>query len=135
MGGDDYVTKPFGLEEVVARIRAILRRVAGSEDEPGLIRVADLEINENAHEVHRGGVPIDLSPTEFALLRYLALNHGRVVSKAEILDYVWHYDRGGDGSIVESFISYLRKKLAVEPDLPELIHTRRGVGYMLREPS
>ena len=135
VGGDDYVTKPFGLEEVVARIRAILRRATGSGAEPGMIRVADLEIDENAHEVRRAGTLIDLSPTEFALLRYLALNYGRVVSKAQILDYVWQYDWGGDGAIVESYISYLRKKLAVDPALPELIHTRRGVGYMMREPT
>ncbi len=135
VGGDDYVTKPFGLEEVVARIRAILRRATGGGAEPGMIRVADLEIDENAHEVRRAGTLIDLSPTEFALLRYLALNYGRVVSKAQILDYVWQYDWGGDGAIVESYISYLRKKLAVDPTLPELIHTRRGVGYMMREPT
>lgn len=135
VGGDDYVTKPFGLEEVVARIRAILRRTAGADEDPGVLRVADVEIDHNTFEVRRAGTPIDLSPTEFALLRYLALNYGRVVSKTQILDYVWQYDWGGDGSIVESYISYLRKKLAVSQGLPELIHTRRGVGYMMRGPA
>lgn len=134
-GGDDYVTKPFGLEEVVARIHAILRRTVGEPEEAGILRVADVEIDENAHEVHRAGVPVDLSPTEFRLLRYLAINYGRVVSKMQILDYVWQYDWGGDAAIVESYISYVRKKLAVKPDMPELIHTRRGVGYIMRENS
>lgn len=134
-GGDDYVTKPFGLEEVVARIHAILRRTVGEPEEAGMLRVADIEIDENAHEVHRAGIAVDLSPTEFRLLRYLAINYGRVVSKAQILDYVWQYDWGGDAAIVESYISYVRKKLAVEPGLPELIHTRRGVGYIMRGTS
>ncbi|MFZ1381864.1 MAG: response regulator transcription factor [Scrofimicrobium sp.] len=134
-GGDDYVTKPFGLEEVVARIHAILRRTVGEPEEAGILRVADVEIDENAHEVHRAGIPVDLSPTEFRLLRYLAINYGRVVSKMQILDYVWQYDWGGDAAIVESYISYVRKKLAVKPDMPELIHTRRGVGYIMRENS
>lgn len=133
VGGDDYVTKPFGLEEVVARIHAILRRTVGEPEQAGILRVADVELDENAHEVHRDGVLIDLSPTEFRLLRYLAINYGRVVSKAQILDYVWQYDWGGEGAIVESYISYLRKKLAVRPGLPELIHTRRGVGYIMRD--
>ncbi len=135
VGGDDYVTKPFGLEEVVARIHAILRRTAGEPQEAGIMRVGDIEIDENAHEVRRAGHEIDLSPTEFRLLRYLMINEGRVVSKVQILDYVWQYDWGGDGAIVESYISYLRKKLAVEPGLPELILTRRGVGYMIKDPS
>ena len=133
VGGDDYVTKPFGLEEVVARIHAILRRTVGQPEEAGIMRVADIEMDDNAHEVRRGGHPVDLSPTEYRLLRYLMLNEGRVVSKMQILDYVWQYDWGGDGAIVESYISYLRKKLSVTDDSPELIHTRRGVGYMLRE--
>lgn len=133
VGGDDYVTKPFGLEEVVARIHAILRRTVGEPEQAGILRVADVEIDEHAHEVHRGGVLVDLSPTEFRLLRYLAINYGRVVSKTQILDYVWQYDWGGDAAIVESYISYVRKKLATDQDLPELIHTRRGVGYMMRE--
>ena len=140
VGGDDYVTKPFGLEEVVARIRAILRRTHGAEEDDGVVRVADLVLDEDAHEVHRAGVDVDLSPTEFKLLRYLMLNAGRVVSKAQILDHVWEYDWNGDAAIVESYISYLRRKVDQiegrdgKPVTP-LIQTRRGVGYMLREPK
>ena len=112
VGGDDYVTKTFGLEEVVARIRAILRRTNGTADEDdGVVRVADLILDEDAHEVHRSGVDVELSPTEFKLLRYLMLNAGRVVSKAQILDHVWEYDWNGDAAIVESYISYLRRKV------------------------
>ena len=132
VGGDDYVTKPFGLEEVVARIRAILRRTMGGDDEDGKLRVGDLVIDEDAHEVKRAGVDIDLSPTEFKLLRYLVINAGRVVSKMQILDHVWEYDWDGEVAIVESYISYLRRKLAVEGASGELIHTKRGVGYILR---
>ncbi|HEY3438894.1 MAG TPA: response regulator transcription factor [Actinotalea sp.] len=144
VGGDDYVTKPFSLEEVVARIRAVLRRsrAATSADEDGdsTLRYADLELDEDSHEVRRAGRTIDLSPTEFALLRYLMLNAGRVLSKSQILDHVWQYDWGGDGSIVESYISYLRRKIdrpdpETGDDPPEpLIHTKRGVGYVLRRP-
>ena len=141
VGGDDYVTKPFGLEEVVARIRAILRRTHAVEGEDdGVVRVADLVLDEDAHEVHRAGVEVELSPTEFKLLRYLMLNAGRVVSKAQILDHVWEYDWNGDAAIVESYISYLRRKVDQiegrdgETVVP-LIQTRRGVGYMLREPK
>ena len=133
VGGDDYVTKPFGLEELVARIRAILRRTKGAPEEDGLLRVGDLVMDEDAHEVSRAGVPVDLSPTEFKLLRYLLLNAGRVVSKAQILDHVWEYDWDGDAAIVESYISYLRRKLAVEPGMADVIQTRRGVGYLIRE--
>ena len=132
VGGDDYVTKPFGLEEVVARIRAILRRTMGAEEDDAFLRVADLVIDEDAHEVTRAGIPIDLSPTEFKLLRYLVINAGRVVSKMQILDHVWEYDWDGEVAIVESYISYLRRKLAVEGASGELIHTKRGVGYILR---
>ena len=132
VGGDDYVTKPFGLEEVVARIRAILRRTMGSEEDDAFLRVGDLVIDEDAHEVTRAGVQIDLSPTEFKLLRYLVINAGRVVSKMQILDHVWEYDWDGEVAIVESYISYLRRKLAVEGASGELIHTKRGVGYILR---
>ena len=141
VGGDDYVTKPFGLEEVVARIRAILRRTrALAGDDDGTLRVADLVLDEDAHEVYRGGVEVDLSPTEFKLLRYLMLNQGRVVSKAQILDHVWEYDWNGDAAIVESYISYLRRKVdqiqgADGQPVTPLIQTRRGVGYMLREPK
>jgi two-component system, OmpR family, response regulator len=133
-GADDYVTKPFSLEEVVLRIRAILRRSrpeTGAED-AGLLRYADLEMDEDAHEVRRAGRPIDLSPTEFNLLRYLLINAGRVVSKAQILDRVWKYDFGGDGRIVESYVYYLRRK--IDRTGPPLIHTVRGVGYALRLP-
>ncbi|CED90509.1 MULTISPECIES: response regulator transcription factor [Actinomyces] len=141
VGGDDYVTKPFGLEEVVARIRAILRRTRALEGEDdGMVRVADLTLDEDAHEVHRAGVEVDLSPTEFKLLRYLMLNAGRVVSKSQILDHVWEYDWNGDAAIVESYISYLRRKVdqisgADGKPVAPLIQTRRGVGYMLREPK
>ena len=140
VGGDDYVTKPFGLEEVIARIRAILRRTMGAEEDDAFLRVGDLVIDEDAHEVTRAGIPIDLSPTEFKLLRYLMLNAGRVVSKAQILDHVWEYDWNGDAAIVESYISYLRRKVdqiqgADGQPVTPLIQTRRGVGYMLREPK
>ncbi|WP_277750702.1 response regulator transcription factor [Nonomuraea polychroma] len=134
-GGDDYVTKPFSLEEVVLRLRAILRRTNGGADvlpDGGTFRYADLVLDEDAHEVHRAGRLVPLSPTEFNLLRYLMVNAERVVSKAQILDRVWSYDFGGDGRIVESYISYLRRKIdSVEPPL---IHTIRGVGYSLRLP-
>lgn len=137
VGGDDYVTKPFSLEEVVARIRAVLRRTQGAGDEANLLRYADLELDDDSHEVRRAGHLVDLSPTEFKLLRYLMLNPGRVLSKAQILDHVWQYDWGGDANIVESYISYLRRKVDSLEDgnghrLPPLIHTKRGVGYLLR---
>jgi len=137
-GADDYVTKPFSLEEVVLRIRAILRRsqpeigAPGNPGEIGVLRYADLELDEDAHEVRRAGRLIDLSPTEFNLLRYLLTNAGRVVSKAQILDRVWSYDFGGDGRIVESYVYYLRRK--IDRWDPPLIHTVRGVGYALRLP-
>ncbi|MBF4993437.1 response regulator transcription factor [Arthrobacter gandavensis] len=132
VGGDDYVTKPFSLDEVVARIRAVLRRTQPLDDDDAVIRVEDLELDDDAHEVRRGGVTIDLSPTEFKLLRYLMLNPNRVLSKAQILDHVWEYDFNGDASIVESYISYLRRKIDGRPDAPALIQTKRGVGYLLR---
>ncbi len=133
-GADDYVTKPFSLEEVVLRIRAILRRSQPEEPKPdtSVLRYADLELDEDAHEVHRAGRLIELSPTEFNLLRYLMINAGRVVSKAQILDRVWKYDFGGDGRIVESYVYYLRRK--IDRTDPPLIHTVRGVGYALRLP-
>jgi two-component system OmpR family response regulator len=134
-GGDDYVTKPFSLEEVVLRLRAILRRTHGGGDVPrddGTFRYADLVLDEDAHEVYRAGRLVQLSPTEFNLLRYLMVNAERVVSKPQILDRVWNYDFGGDGRIVESYISYLRRK--VDSVEPALIHTIRGVGYSLRLP-
>jgi two-component system OmpR family response regulator len=135
VGADDYVTKPFSLEEVVLRIRAILRRSRSerySLEDDGVLRYADLELNEDAHEVRRGGKLVDLSPTEFNLLRYLLVNAGRVVSKSQILDRVWSYDFGGDGRIVESYVYYLRRK--IDKWDPPLIHTVRGVGYALRLP-
>ncbi|ROS25808.1 response regulator transcription factor [Cellulomonas sp. PhB150] len=138
VGGDDYVTKPFSLEEVVARIRAILRRTGPDRDDDArILRYADLELDDDSHEVRRAGQEIELSPTEFKLLRYLMLNPGRVLSKAQILDHVWQYDWGGDANIVESYISYLRRKVDQVDGpsgerLPPLIHTKRGVGYLLR---
>ena len=132
LGGDDYVTKPFSLEELTARIRAVLRR-SGGDRESTRLTFADLELDEDTHEVTRGGATVSLSPTEFKLLRYLMLNAGRVLSKAQILDHVWNYDFRGDDSIVESYISYLRRKVDVAE--PRLIHTLRGVGYVLRLPN
>ena len=132
VGGDDYVTKPFSLEEVVARIRAVLRRTRGEVSEDAVLRFHDLELNEDSHEVRRGRRVIDVSPTEFKLLRYLLLNPNRVLSKQQILDHVWDYDFRGEAGIVESYISYLRRKIDTEE--PHLIHTRRGVGYVLRLP-
>ncbi|MBO5633611.1 MAG: response regulator transcription factor [Aeriscardovia sp.] len=143
VGGDDYVTKPFSLEEVVARIRAILRRTRQEGDDNPIIRVGDLEVNDDSHDVIRHGQVIDLSPTEYKLLRYLMDNEGRVVSKAQILDHVWQYDWGGDAAIVESYISYLRKKIdgitfindqGEEEKVTRLIQTKRAVGYMIRAP-
>lgn len=132
IGGDDYMTKPFSLEELVARLRALLRRIGvieiDTDDEK--IRFADLELDEATHEVYRAGNLIELSPTEFLLLRYLLTNVNRVVSKAQILDHVWQYDFRGDAGIVETYISYLRKKIDIYD--PPLVHTVRGVGYRLR---
>ena len=132
VGGDDYVTKPFSLEEVVARIRAVLRRTHGGSETAvdSALVVGDLRLDEDSHEVHRGDVNIELSPTEFKLLRYLMLNAGRVVSKTQILDHVWDYDWSGEVGIVESYISYLRRKIDVIGD--PMIHTKRGIGYVLR---
>ncbi len=131
VGGDDYVTKPFSLEEVIARIKAVLRRTQPSPEEKAL-RFADLEMDEETHDVTRGGKLIKLSPTEYKLLHYLLVNAERVVSKAQILDHVWRYDFGGDARIVESYISMLRRKIDVMD--PPLIHTLRGFGYSLRMP-
>jgi two-component system OmpR family response regulator len=132
LGGDDYVTKPFSLEEVVARIRAVLRRVAASPQEQANLSFADIELDEDTHEVWKAGDLVPLSPTEFKLLRYFMQNSGRVLSKAQILDHVWHYDFGGEANVVESYVSYLRKK--VDTTEPRLLHTLRGVGYVLRLP-
>jgi two-component system OmpR family response regulator len=135
IGGDDYMTKPFSLEELVARLRALLRRIGVAEisTDDEKIRFADLELNEATHEVLRGGVLLEMSPTEFQLLRYLLINADRVVSKSQILDHVWQYDFRGDAGIVETYISYLRKKIDIFD--PPLIHTVRGVGYRLRLPA
>lgn len=134
VGGDDYVTKPFSLDEIMARISAIMRRT-GKDANPGsLIKVGELEINEDAHEVSVGGQLVDLSPTEYQLLRYLATNPNRVLTKAQILDHVWEYDFNGEMGIVESYVSYLRKKLDPISKEP-LIITKRGVGYMLKSPK
>jgi two-component system OmpR family response regulator len=127
-GGDDYVTKPFSLAEVVARVQAILRRTAG--DLPGdLLRFADVTLDEARHEVHRGGTRVDLTATEFSLLRYFLLNPRRVLSKGQILQNVWRYDFGGNSNVVETYVSYLRKKLDALG--PPLIRTVRQAGYML----
>ncbi|HEV2361977.1 MAG TPA: response regulator transcription factor [Acidimicrobiales bacterium] len=131
VGGDDYVTKPFALAEIVARVRVILRRTGRETEDEGVYRFADLELDENAHEARRSGQLLQLTATEFALLRYFMLNPRRVLSKSQILDHVWHYDFGGDGNVVETYVSYLRKKL--ERLGPPLIHTIRLVGYTLRE--
>jgi two-component system OmpR family response regulator len=131
MGGDDYLVKPFSLDELVARIHAVLRRTGGARDD-GVLRCVDLELDDEAHLVTRAGSEVALSPTEYNLLRYLLINQGRVLSKAQILDHVWQYDFGGDGGVVETYIGYLRRK--VDTIEPRLIHTVRGVGYTLREP-
>ena len=134
LGGDDYVTKPFSLEEVIARIRAVLRRTRGDGTEPPpRLKFADLELDEDSHEVWRAGAQIQLSPTEFKLLRYFMGNANRVLSKMQILDHVWDYDFRGDTGIVESYVSVLRRK--VDSAEPHLLHTLRGVGYVLRLPS
>ncbi|MFM2023170.1 MAG: hypothetical protein RIR89_562 [Actinomycetota bacterium] len=133
VGGDDYVTKPFSLDEIIARISAIMRRT-GKDQSRSQIVVGELTINEDAHEVTVNGQLVDLSPTEYQLLRYLATNPNRVLTKAQILDHVWEYDFNGEMGIVESYVSYLRKKLdpiSTEP----LIVTKRGVGYMLKGPK
>ncbi|HQC93850.1 MAG TPA: response regulator transcription factor, partial [Microbacteriaceae bacterium] len=131
-GGDDYVTKPFSLEEVVARLRALLRRAGSAHpaDENPVLRVGDLTLNEDSHEVERDGVPIELTATEFELLRFLMRNPRRVMSRAQILDRVWNYDFGGRSSVVELYISYLRKK--VDAGREPLLHTVRGAGYMIK---
>ncbi len=131
-GGDDYVTKPFSLEEVVARLRALMRRTAvmATQDEDSTLVVGDLSLDEDSHEVIRGGDAINLTATEFELLRYLMRNPKRVLSKAQILDRVWNYDFGGQANVVELYISYLRKK--VDAGREPMIHTMRGVGYVLK---
>src|ERR1700684_697644 len=131
-GGDDYMTKPFSLEELVARIRTILRRTGQATPESGLLVFEDLERDEEPREVTRAGAPIELTATEYRLLRYLMLNPRRVMTRAQLLDHVWNYDFGGDGRVLETYISYLRKKLDAHG--PSLIRTVRGVGYALQAP-
>jgi two-component system, OmpR family, response regulator len=134
LGGDDYVTKPFSLEEVIARIQAVLRRTQGGQAERSpRLTFADVELDEDSHEVWRAGEAVQLSPTEFKLLRYFMRNAGRVLSKTQILDHVWDYDFRGDAGIVESYVSVLRRK--IDATEPHLLHTLRGVGYVLRLPS
>jgi len=131
VGGDDYMTKPFSLDEIVARINAILRRTKQLETEDSILEVGEIKINQDAHEVFANGQPVDLSPTEYKLLRFLMSNPNRVLTKAQILDHVWEYDFNGEMGIVESYVSYLRKKL--DPITTEpLIQTKRGVGYMYK---
>jgi two-component system, OmpR family, response regulator len=131
LGGDDYVTKPFSIEELVARIRALLRRTDPAAEEGPLVFV-DLELDDQTHEVRRAGTPVELTATEFRLLRYLMQNAPRVLSKAQILDHVWNYDFGGDANIVETYVSYLRRK--IDGIGNPLIQTVRGVGYRLAVP-
>jgi two-component system OmpR family response regulator len=133
LGGDDYITKPFSVAEVIARVHAALRRARTGVPEDRGLRYAHLHLDDDTCEVRRHGQLLDLSPTEFRLLRYLMVNAGRVVSKAQIMERVWQYDFGGDAGVVEKFVSNLRRKIDVEP--PSLIHTVRGFGYTLRLPS
>jgi two-component system OmpR family response regulator len=133
LGGDDYVTKPFSVAEVIARVHAALRRTRAGAGEERVLIYADLRLDEDACEVRRGGHLVELSPTEYRLLRYLMLNAGRVVSKAQILDRVWQYDFGGDTGVVEKFVSNLRRK--IDAGRPPLLHTVRGFGYTLRVPA
>ena len=131
VGGDDYMTKPFCLDEIVARINAILRRTKQVETEDSILEVGEIKINQDAHEVFANDQPVDLSPTEYKLLRFLMSNPNRVLTKAQILDHVWEYDFNGEMGIVESYVSYLRKKLDPLTTEP-LIQTKRGVGYMYK---
>ncbi|WP_067798269.1 response regulator transcription factor [Nocardia beijingensis] len=135
LGADDYVTKPFSLEEVIARLRVILRRsgIQSVQESANRITVGDLVLDDDSHEVWKAGAPVSLSPTEFTLLRYFMVNAGKVLSKPKILDHVWRYDFGGDAGVVESYVSYLRRK--IDTTEPKLLHTLRGVGYVLREPQ
>jgi two-component system OmpR family response regulator len=131
-GGDDYVTKPFSLEELIARLRNILRRTGALEERSSRLEFADLELDEDTREVARGGRPIELTATEYRLLRYLMLNPRRVLTRTQLLDHVWSYDFAGDARVLETYMSYLRKK--VDADRVPLLHTVRGVGYALRLP-
>jgi len=131
IGGDDYMTKPFGLEELAARVRTVLRRTRPVPAEP-VLTFADLTLDQDTYEVRRGGRLIELSPTEFRLLRYFMLNPGRVLTRAQLLDHVWDYDFGGSSAVVSTYVTYLRRKLAGGG--PDLIWTQRAVGYSLRLP-
>ena len=139
IGGDDYVTKPFSVEALVARVRAVLRRAARSAQPQelggadGALRAGDLELDEAMWTVRRAGIPVELSPTEFRLLAYLMRHQGRVLTRAQLLENVWGWDYAGESQIVETYVSYLRRKL--DPLGPPLIHTQRGVGYSLRLPE
>ena len=132
IGGDDYVTKPFSLEELIARVRTILRRAGLAEPESSRLVFEDIEMDDDAHEVSRGGTAVDLTATEYRLLRYFMLNPRRALTRTQLLEHVWDYDFGGDARVLETYVSYLRKKLDAHG--PPLIHTVRGVGYALRQP-
>jgi len=132
IGGDDYMTKPFGLEELAARVQTVLRRTRPAGAAGPVLTFAGIELDQDSYEVRRGGRLIELSPTEFRLLRYLMLNPGRVLTRAQLLDHVWDYDFGGSSTVVATYVAYLRRKLACHG--PEVIHTQRGVGYVLRRP-
>jgi two-component system OmpR family response regulator len=133
-GADDYVTKPFSLSEVIARIGAVLRRARVAVEAPdGRLAFADLQLDDDTHEVWKAGHLVSLSPTEFKLLRYFMTNPKRVLSKAQILDHVWNYDFNGEANVVEAYVSYLRRK--IDTTEPRLLHTLRGVGYVLRVPG
>jgi two-component system, OmpR family, response regulator len=132
IGGDDYLTKPFGLEELAARIRSVLRRTRPEREGGPVLTFADIELDQDSYQVRRSGQLIELSPTEFRLLRYLMLHPGRVLTRAQLLDHVWDYDFAGSSTVVATYIAYLRRKLAAQG--PDVIHTQRGVGYSLRLP-
>jgi two-component system OmpR family response regulator len=132
IGGDDYVTKPFGLEELAARVRTVLRRARPAATDQTVLTFADVELDQDSYEVRRRGELIELSPTEYRLLRFLMLNPGRVLTRSELLDHVWDYDFGGASTVVATYVAYLRRKLAQHG--PDVIHTQRGVGYSLRLP-
>jgi two-component system, OmpR family, response regulator len=132
LGGDDYVTKPFSLEELVARVRAILRRTEGELEQGRILKFADLEMDEDSHEVRRGGQIVELTTTEYRLLRYLMSNAQRVLTRAQIIEHVWEYDFEGEAGVLDTYVSYLRKK--VDAFDPPLIQTVRGIGYVLRLP-